>query len=426
MEYENVTAGGLRTCSFRAVVFAFCWCALIVGSVYAWYRFTPHGSIAFPTAALPRVVCDEQGPALQSPTGILAADVATFDDQFSAFLYFDYMRSREITSGMKFLLTLAPSGTGPHYLVRMVLADELVTAVPYLADLEAKGFIGEFHMRFLPASVLDYEQRQTAMFVKEYSRDDVQRLEAVPPEQLVEPVARFLLFKSQTDPRVRVRNMPGPERLTVDEARTFAADMIAVSRFYDVPLDLLLGVGAMENNYMHWAGDLRHSVWKRSPDPGDIVLRRARHRVLVRNYALGAWQITRETLRRVHESYLKDKETRDYSLLPPELRPQDDLDPDTVSLRVLTTYAGLLLRNLLDQKNGDLQLAAGAYNGGLRHPNLQYAAGVWAVGDYARRVVQREMVLRSRPPLNMRFLTARRSLSVPTVAVSVPSAGHQD
>jgi hypothetical protein len=424
MEYPNVTAGGLRTCSFRPVIFAFLWCGLIAGCVYAWYRFTPREGISFPTAALPRVFCDEQGPALESPTGILAADVATFDDQFSAFLYFDYLRSRDITSGMKFLLTLAPSKTGPHYLVRMVLANELVTAVPYLADLEAKGFIGPFEMRFLPAGVLDYEQRQTAMFVEDYSRKDIRRLETVPPEQLVEPVARFLLFKSETDPRVRVRNMPGPERLGPEDALLFASDMIAVSRFYGVPLDLLMGVGAMENNYMHWAGDLRHSVWKTRPDPGDIILRRTRSRVLVRNYSLGAWQITRETLRRVHELYLKDKETRDYSLLPAELRPQDELDPDSVSLRVLTTYAGLLLRNLLDQKNGDLELAAGAYNGGLRHPNLQYAAGVWAVGSYARRVVQRELVLQSRPPLNMRFLSARKSVSVPTVAVSVPSVGH--
>ncbi len=424
MEYPNVTAGGLRTCSVRAVIFAFCWCGLIVGGLYAWRRFTPRDDITFPTAALPRVVWDQQGPGLQSPTGILAADVASFDDQFSAFLYFDYLRSRDITSGMKLLLTLSPSATGPHYLVRMVLADEYISAIPYLADLEAKGFIGAFQMRFLAPSVLNYEQSQTAMFVEEYSREDVQQLEAVPPGQLVEPVARFLLFKSETDPRVRVRNMPGPQRLTLDEARQFASDIIAVSRFYNVPLDLLLGVGAMENNYMHWAGDLHHAVWKRRPDQGDIVLRRARHRVLVRNYALGAWQITRETLRRVHELYLKDKETRDYSLLPPQLRPQEELNPDAVTLRVLTTYAGLLLRNLLDQKNGNVELAAGAYNGGLKNPNLQYAAGVRAVGDYARRVVQRELVLQSRPPLNMRFLTARRPpVSVPTVAVSVPSVG---
>jgi hypothetical protein len=216
--------------------------------------------------------------------------------------------------------------------------------------------------------------------------------------------------------------MPAPERLTLAQARQFASDIISVSRFYDVPLDMLLGVGAMENNYMHWAGDLRHASWKPRPDPGDIVLRRERHRVLVRNYAQGAWQITRETLRRVHKLYLQDKEVRDYSQLRPELRPDDDLDPDNVQLRVLTTYAGLLLRHLLDEKNGSVEFAAGAYNGGVGHPNLQYAAGVQAVGDYARRVVQRELVLQSRPPLNMRFMSARTPVAVPPVAVSVPSS----
>ena len=86
MEYPNVAAGGLRTSSARAVIFAFCWCGLILGGVYAWNRFTPRAGITFPAAALPRVLCDDEGIALQSPTGIVAADLATFDDQFSAFL----------------------------------------------------------------------------------------------------------------------------------------------------------------------------------------------------------------------------------------------------------------------------------------------------------------------------------------------------
>ena len=56
---------------------------------------------------------------------------------------------------------------------------------------------------------------------------------------------------------------------------------------------------------------------------------------------------------------------------------------------VLTTYAGLLLRNLLNRFNGDVEKAVGAYNGGPRNPNLRYAAGVQAVAGYARNILKR-------------------------------------
>jgi len=65
---------------------------------------------------------------------------------------------------------------------------------------------------------------------------------------------------------------------------------------------------------------------------------------MVSNYAIGTWQITRETLRAAHQLYLKDK--RDYTQLPARLRPPRDLNLNSVDDAVLTTYAGLLLRGL--------------------------------------------------------------------------------
>jgi hypothetical protein len=61
----------------------------------------------------------------------------------------------------------------------------------------------------------------------------------------------------------------------------------------------------------------------------------------------------------------------------------EDLNAD-----ILTTYAGLLLRrDLLDHFDGDVARATGAYNGTIRHPNLQYAAGMEIVASYAREVI---------------------------------------
>ncbi len=189
----------------------------------------------------------------------------------------------------------------------------------------------------------------------------------------------------KTDPRVWKQIVPVEKVVSPEESLEFAADMIAVAKFYEIPLAMLLGVGAMENNYLDVRGDLNHAVWKRRAQPGDIVLKRRRGRVLVSNYSVGPWQITRETLRYAHRLYRKDH--RDYSLLPPRLRPPEKLDLDNVDPHVLTTYAGLLLKELLETFHGGVAMAVGAYNGGARHPNMDYAEGVALVANYAHRVL---------------------------------------
>jgi soluble lytic murein transglycosylase-like protein len=69
---------------------------------------------------------------------------------------------------------------------------------------------------------------------------------------------------------------------------------------------------------------------------------------------------------------------------------------DVTNPHVLTTYAGLLLRDLLDRFNGDVEKAVGAYNGGPRNPNPEYAAGVQIVASYARNVLERVAAVNER------------------------------
>jgi len=213
---------------------------------------------------------------------------------------------------------------------------------------------------------------------------------------LLAGMARFVAFKSRTDPRIR--GVSGSDISALDqlEATDLAADIIAVANFYDLPLDVFLGIGAMENNYLSIRGDLTYSVWKRKPAKDDIVLKRRRRRVLVSNYSVGVWQITRETLRYAHALYLKNKDKRDYTQLPERLVPPPVLELDVTDSHVLTTYAGLLLRDLLDRFNGDIEKAVGAYNGGPRNPNPQYAAGVQIVASYARNVLERVSAVNER------------------------------
>jgi hypothetical protein len=57
------------------------------------------------------------------------------------------------------------------------------------------------------------------------------------------------------------------------------------------------------------------------------------------------------------------------------------------SMQSVTTYAGLLLRDLLNRFHGGELHAIGAHNGTANRPNLRYAAGVELVANYARRVI---------------------------------------
>jgi hypothetical protein len=210
-------------------------------------------------------------------------------------------------------------------------------------------------------------------------------------------------FKSITDPRIR-RKVEPIHALTSAEAQQLAADIVAVSDFYSLPLDFFLGIGAMENNYLDVQGDLKNAIWKRRAQKGDIVLKRKPGRVLVLNQSSGVWQITRETLRYAHQLYLRDP--REYLRLPPHLRPPREVDLDNIEPRVLTTYAGLIFRDLLDRCRGDVALAVGAYNGGLGNPNPRYAEGVTMVAEYARHVMEQAAVLNGRSAAGMRFLSS--------------------
>jgi len=325
--------------------------------------------------------------AVQLRTDALLAQVADFNSEMEAYLHYEYLKTHIGLAGSRVLLTVKKNGEGPRYQIFLVLNNDLLSDVPYLGSVKAKGYIPDY--KLCPVSFQDLARKrlQTAVFLSCYDPLTTPRLASLHHSRLLVPLARFLVFKSRTDRRVRERIAPVPKTLSFVQARQLAADILDVVRFYNLPLDVFLGIGAMENNYMNVRGDLDHAVWKRRPQRGDIILKRVRGRVLVSDYAMGVWQITRETLRRAHTLYLEDK--RDYSALPPRLRPAKKFSFDLDNSEVLTTYAGLLLRHLMDKSGDDIAKAVGAYNGSLRKPNYRYAAGVEQVALYARDFLER-------------------------------------
>ncbi|MEG9436716.1 hypothetical protein JAO29_11145 [Edaphobacter sp. HDX4] len=361
--------------------------AVLLAAAGGWflYRFRVLPMPKFDHTALPLVRSEDGTTTVSMPNGNLVGLVGQYPDELTAYLRFQYLAGLPAIAGTEVLMASKERAEEPIYDLYLMLPNDLIASGMRLARLEIGKYIERFSMDSPPTSQINEWRKQTRIFDAAYQRPVKQKLLQLPPNQLQSAVATFILFKSTTDRRAREQIVPTDKVLSQEQSLQFAADMIEVAKFYDIPLSMLLGIGAMENNYMDVRGDLHHAVWKRRAERGDIVLKRRRGRVLVSNYSQGPWQITRETLRYAHKLFLEDK--RDYTKLPSRLRPPRHLDLDKVDSHVLTTYAGLLLRNLLDYFHGDAAKAAGAYNGGRIRPNMQYAEGVAMVSDYAHRVL---------------------------------------
>ena len=346
------------------------------------------------------------------------AHVASYDDALQAFLQFQFLSSRTGLDGVRLLLTAIPTEAGLSYRIFVVGQDDLLSDLSRLGQLEGRRLIPRSEMTVWSDSELSLYENQSHLLEVAGNIPVQQKLETLDLSELRTALADFLMFKSETDIRVLQDMDSKPQPLTHAQAEQSAADIIAVARFYDLPLDYFLGVGAMENDYMDVNGDLTHAIWKAHAQAGDIVLQRRRKRVLVSDYSVGAWQITRETLRGAHRLYLRDK--RDYSLLPKHMRPSRELDLNTLNGPVLTTYAGLVLRELLDRYHGDVQEAIGAYNGGTVAPNLHYALAVTGIADYARRILEHAPILLADDPTKQPATNSPAPMAADDTALDLP------
>lgn len=281
---------------------------LTVAALIAYITYRPR-TIEFDSyACLPKPEFVRGRLTIPYTSHYVVAQVASYDDEVEGYLRFQFLRGRVAADGVRVLLTAATGQSGRMlYQIMLVGQGDLLTDIPRLGRLEGR--------RLIPPSVtevysqVDFSRYEHQSHIFETAQEIPAKhiLEALQPSQLKSALAAFLLFKSQTDIRVLQDLEPRPQPLTREQAEQSAQDILAVAQFYDLPLDYFVGVGAMENNYMDMNGDLAHTVWKRRAQDGDIVVERRKHRVLVSNYSVGSWQITRETIRAAHALYLRDK-----------------------------------------------------------------------------------------------------------------------
>lgn len=404
--------------------------AALVGAGWAAERLWPQHLDPTVATAAPAVTLQDGRLALRVPAAALAAEVGSYSDELLAYLNSQYLWSRVTAQKNGTEVVLAQSaGTGsgkPVYHVFVVPPNDLLTALPFLSTLEADGYISHYKLRYWSASELAYRQAASQMLEASYGLPTPVSFDVMDRREMIGPLTRFILFKARTDRRVRERIAPVPPLLTDAEARREARDIIDVARFYNLPLDQFAGIAAQENNYLNVDGDLTHTIWKRRAAPGDIVLKRRRGRVLVSDYSMGVWQISRESLRFAHLLYERDD--RSYALLPARLRPSGNFRLDEKRPEVLTTYAGLIFRYLIDHFQGNVALALGAYNGGCGDPNAHYSASVALAAASARRTVEQSMALNGWQVIPVRIIPyspRQRTDARPTLADEVRGEANE-
>ena len=370
--------------------------ALAVAALIA-YRVWPRELHAPAQTRFPRVAVKDHRVAIAVPTQSLVADLGPYGTSVDTFLYLDLLRGRKPIDSTRVMACRPPEHPENARRIYLSVDNDIVSSLPYLYSLIDGTSVRRFALASWTTQDLNRCKDQTVRFEALFRVPVSLSLPDIPDVELINPLADFLVFKSATDRRILQGIDPDLRVLNQAQAQELAQDMIVVARFYSLPLEYFMGIGAVENNYMDVRGDLAHTVWKRRPQRGDIILQRRRGRVLVENYSLGVWQITRETLRRAQNLYLEDRKTRDYSLLPERLRPEITPNPDDVQPETLTTYAGLLFRTLLDHFDGNIIQALGAYNGGVDKPNLVYAESVRNVATYSRVVLTHAIAASDQP-----------------------------
>ena len=90
------------------------------------------------------------------PIELLLGEVGHFDNELSAYLWFDYLRGRPgVDPSQVLLMVTEEEDEAPLHRIQMMMPNDAVTAIPFLAELEAKGFIHKFDLAFSGSAAVE-------------------------------------------------------------------------------------------------------------------------------------------------------------------------------------------------------------------------------------------------------------------------------
>src|SRR5690242_19553 len=132
-------------------------------------------------------VCERVGgrDVVTLPGRSLVAQIATYDDEFFAYLMFTYLRGRPFFSDSEVLLTYGKEGNALVYFIQLRMPNDIVSSMARLFEAEARGWIGRPEWRYLTDDALDRLRYQTHLFSTAYNLPPRRRLEDLSPDQLV-------------------------------------------------------------------------------------------------------------------------------------------------------------------------------------------------------------------------------------------------
>src|SRR5882762_3745548 len=148
---------------------------------YTDYRLWPLDLEAPRYPALPAPKLQGSQLVLPFAPGIASVEVATFHDQLEAFLHFEYLRGREAREGSdtsRIFLTAVDTATGPSYEIFIVSDNDLLTAIPHLAQLEGRNLIARYDLNTWTEKDFAYYRRQSHTFDVAYGVPTEHKLES--------------------------------------------------------------------------------------------------------------------------------------------------------------------------------------------------------------------------------------------------------
>ena len=247
------------------------------------YYYWPQ-SLQRPEAPVPQVISTDTGhTSISWPGRVFVAKVGDFDDVLPAYLMFDYIRSHGPLQGRQVLLTSAGLSSHARYSIWVQLPDDVLTGVEESAVLKQNPLLSVGEESWITADQYARDLFETNSFVQAYNSPDFPTLTEIPPEALRRYVQQFICFKASVDPRTWPGNSFPLSRPSPERAEDLAADIVELASFYGIPVDVLLGIGAMENNFLNAPGDLNNAIWKNDVERDDIVLRRRGRKAWVLN-----------------------------------------------------------------------------------------------------------------------------------------------